>query len=439
MRAPPGAGTSDLPPPVRRAPFGANPAVGVRGRRTRHRILDAALRVFGEVGLHQGSIDRIAREAGCSRAAFYQYFADKDDLLHHLAGELTSQLDAAIAWLRPVTPDTDGWSALRELISRWGEIHDRHRAVFDTFPALFEADPVFATDATLARARFAGAVAARVQGATLAPCQLDGVVDLLLVTLPRAFRDLGTLGRAAPSSFPAVAALDALTDVAHRALFGLDDAVNVHEHDLAAPPRLPFGPLVRSGLEHDEADPRDDRTTRAALLAAARTCFVTYGFHGTRVDTIAREAGVSHGTLYTYFDSKDHIAKVLALDAMRGAAASLQRMPFPEPGASGRGALARWLARYNRAQAGETAMILVWAEALRDGGDPVAESAPALEWGRRQIAHRLGPRGFGDVELEASVFLAFLALLGSRERSAATLDLAARLIDRAFFGGSDRD
>ena len=424
---------------VRRAPFGANPQLGARGQQTRRRILDGALRVFGEVGLHHGSVERIAKEAGCSRAAFYQYFADKDDLLRHLAGQLTLHLDAAVAWLGAVTPDADGWRALRDLIERWVEIHERHRAVFDAFPAMFEADPEFASEATQARARFASAIAARVQDSDLSPSLLDGTVDLVLVTLPLAFRDLDTFRRAAPSSFPVDATLDALTDVTHRALFGLEPRVNVHDHGLPAPPRLPFGPLVRSGMERGDEPQTGDRATRAAVLDAARTCFLTHGFHGTRIDTIAQEAGVSHGTLYTYFDSKDHVAQVLAMAAMRGASDALQRMPSPAENPSGRAALRRWLSEYNRAQSGEAAMIRVWSDALRESGDPVAESAPTLDWGRRQISRRLAARGFGDTELEAALFLSFLAALGSRERSGFTLDAAALFIDRGFFGSTGAD
>src|ERR1700704_1416627 len=65
---------------VRRAPFSDNPEVGVRGRQTRQRILDAALRAFGEQGYHGASIDRITKLAQCSRVSFYQYFADKEDV-----------------------------------------------------------------------------------------------------------------------------------------------------------------------------------------------------------------------------------------------------------------------------------------------------------------------------------------------------------------------
>lgn len=419
---------------VRRAPFGANPNIGARGHQTRHRILDAALQVFGDVGVNRGSVERIAKEAGCSRAAFYQYFADKDDVLRNLAAQLRLQLDAAVAWLQPVTPDTEGWRSLRDLLERWAEIHERHQAVLDAFPAMFEADPDFATDATLIRSGFVSAITARVRDSDLSAGAVEGTVDLFLVTSPRVFHDLGTLRQVAPQSFPLAATIDALTDVYHRSLFGLDPSVNIHEHGLPAPPRLAFGPLVRSGVERP-GQQRGEATTRAALLDAARACFLEHGFHGTRIDTIAEAAGVSHGTLYTYFDSKDHVAQVLAMSAMQGATDALQRMPTVEDVTVTRSALRRWLGEYNQAQAGETAMIRVWSEALRESGDPAAESAPTLDWGRRRIASRLADRGFPGVDIESAVLLGVLAALGSRPRAGSVLDTAALVIDRAFYRG----
>src|SRR5262249_14247391 len=73
------------PAAVRRAPFSDNPRVGARGQRTQQRILDAALRAFGEKGYHGCSIDRITKLARCSRVSFYQYFASKEDVFQHLA------------------------------------------------------------------------------------------------------------------------------------------------------------------------------------------------------------------------------------------------------------------------------------------------------------------------------------------------------------------
>lgn len=43
------------------------------------------------------------------------------------------------------------------------------------------------------------------------------------------------------------------------------------------------------------------------LLAAARDLFVERGFAATRTGEIAERAGVSKGTLYVYFDTKENL------------------------------------------------------------------------------------------------------------------------------------
>jgi AcrR family transcriptional regulator len=48
-------------------------------------------------------------------------------------------------------------------------------------------------------------------------------------------------------------------------------------------------------------------TRRRELVVAAYKVFVTKGYHGAGVADIVREAGVSHGTFYNYFDNKRHV------------------------------------------------------------------------------------------------------------------------------------
>ncbi len=56
-------------------------------------------------------------------------------------------------------------------------------------------------------------------------------------------------------------------------------------------------------------EPRTERgrRTRDGLISAARTVFERQGFAATRMGDIAAEAGVSHGTVYTYFDTKEDV------------------------------------------------------------------------------------------------------------------------------------
>ncbi len=49
------------------------------------------------------------------------------------------------------------------------------------------------------------------------------------------------------------------------------------------------------------------RRTRAAIVASARDVFETNGFHDTTMSDLAAAADVSHGTVYTYFDSKEAV------------------------------------------------------------------------------------------------------------------------------------
>src|SRR3954447_5647888 len=108
---------------LRRAPFSDNPRVGARGQRTQQGILDAALRVFGDVGYHQCNIDSITKLAGCSRVSFYQYFESKEDVFRHLAVSVARELNASTDLLDPLTADAAGWDTLREWVGRYAEIY----------------------------------------------------------------------------------------------------------------------------------------------------------------------------------------------------------------------------------------------------------------------------------------------------------------------------
>lgn len=58
------------------------------------------------------------------------------------------------------------------------------------------------------------------------------------------------------------------------------------------------------------ADPRRD-----AILRAARRPFMSSGYASTRMEPVAREAGISTATLYTYFPSKEDLFAAVILDA----------------------------------------------------------------------------------------------------------------------------
>src|SRR3954465_4230836 len=157
---------------VRRAPFSDNPRVGARGQRTQQRILDAALRVFGEAGYHQSSIDSIAKVAGCSRVSFYQYFESKQDVFRHLAVQVARQLNASTDRLDPLTPDAAGWEALRAWVERYAEIYERYVPIFNAFPAAAESDETLIGDSLRTAHPYLSGVRSRVSATTLSASEL---------------------------------------------------------------------------------------------------------------------------------------------------------------------------------------------------------------------------------------------------------------------------
>lgn len=67
-----------------------------------------------------------------------------------------------------------------------------------------------------------------------------------------------------------------------------------------------------TALVHDLDDPRRD-----AIVRQARLHFITEGYAGTRMEPIAREAGVSTATLYAFFDSKAVLFEAVIDDAAK--------------------------------------------------------------------------------------------------------------------------
>jgi AcrR family transcriptional regulator len=76
---------------------------------------------------------------------------------------------------------------------------------------------------------------------------------------------------------------------------------------------------VNDGPGTAERGPRWSRRKEARpaeLLAAALELFVERGYAATRLDDVARRAGVSKGTLYLYFDSKEALFKAVVREGL---------------------------------------------------------------------------------------------------------------------------
>src|SRR5258707_3375142 len=58
-----------------------------------------------------------------------------------------------------------------------------------------------------------------------------------------------------------------------------------------------------------------DNTKRRQIIEGARAVFLAQGFDAASMGAIARKAGVSKGTLYVYFDSKERLFEAIAHEA----------------------------------------------------------------------------------------------------------------------------
>jgi AcrR family transcriptional regulator len=85
------------------------------GPRTDERILDAALRVFEEVGFRGATTRRIADEAGVNEVTLFRHFGTKDELLLAALRRGEETAPRAVLPERPVEP----WSE----ITTWARVH----------------------------------------------------------------------------------------------------------------------------------------------------------------------------------------------------------------------------------------------------------------------------------------------------------------------------
>jgi AcrR family transcriptional regulator len=419
---------------TRRAPFSDNPRVGARGQRTRQRILDAALQLFGEEGFHQCSIARISELASCSRVSFYQYFSGKEEVFSSLAGQVARQISASTEAIDPLTPDAAGWDGLRAWVGRYGDIHARYGPIFQGLPSTFEDDEELTTAAVRLRDQSVARIRSKLSTSDLPPRQLDPLIALLLACLARTLDDADTLRAAAPEAYPRERVEVAFTNVMYRSLFS-SDPVDACAGMRARPARVEFGPDVGTMMLKEEAIRvgTEKRAALRALVENGRDVFVQRGYHATRVDDLAAAAGVSHGVFYRYFENKNELAIVLTVRAMRSVSDAFVGIPdLTTPNGP---ELRRWFRRYNAAQSGEAAMIRVWVDAALEDARLRSLSAAALDWGRRRMVRILGDGGSCDIDIEAVVMVALLGAFGSQPRGAATVDAAANIVERGLVGG----
>ncbi len=74
-----------------------------------------------------------------------------------------------------------------------------------------------------------------------------------------------------------------------------------------------------------------ENAKRRQIMDGARQVFLASGFDGASMGEIAKVAGVSKGTLYVYFDSKESLFEALTIEEKRGLAEVLFKLDADDP------------------------------------------------------------------------------------------------------------
>ncbi|XVQ10126.1 TetR/AcrR family transcriptional regulator [Spirillospora sp. CA-255316] len=158
----------------------------------RERVLEVAMREFGEHGYSTGSLNTIAREAGIAKGSLFQYFSDKLEFFAFVCDEasrrIREDMERRIAVLDFEQP-FEGW--LFDVFCEWTEFmaeHPLERAV--TAATNFELDNnVRSVVRDTANQHYLQVIHPSLRlwqerGDIRADADLDVLATLLLVTLP---------------------------------------------------------------------------------------------------------------------------------------------------------------------------------------------------------------------------------------------------------------
>lgn len=161
-----------------------------------------------------------------------------------------------------------------------------------------------------------------------------------------------------------------------------------------------------------QGSPGPETDKRRQILEGARAVFLNAGFDGASMGEIAKAAGVSKGTLYVYFDSKDALFEALTTQEKRGLAEVLFQLDPEDPDLAG--ALTKlgmtYLTEMSKPEHVSVVRMVIGAtEKFPHLGRAFFEAGPACGIGRltgyleKQVA--AGRLQALDVELAAKHFL----------------------------------
>lgn len=129
--------------------------------------------------------------------------------------------------------------------------------------------------------------------------------------------------------------------------------------------------------------------TRDRILGCAAEVFLSNGFHGTSLDTIAKAANASRATVYQYFAGKEDIFRELSAAAERDVLIHGEQLGDLGPTADGIAALHRWLVDWSNIYDAHAAVFAEFPGIGTAAGLSVIDAGAVAESYRITVTERL--------------------------------------------------
>lgn len=156
-------------------------------------ILDAALQVFGELGYGASSVRDIVRRTDLATGTFYNYFPDKESVLHALLGDAATEARARVRAARQSSTDLEsfvesGFRAYFEYLASDPLLFEMLRRNAGTIRALYDEPVIGAGTVELAedlRAGIAAGLVPQLDADYMARAMVGAAFEIAVLMLER--------------------------------------------------------------------------------------------------------------------------------------------------------------------------------------------------------------------------------------------------------------
>ncbi|HEY5880034.1 MAG TPA: TetR/AcrR family transcriptional regulator [Nakamurella sp.] len=297
--------------PRRRPPYGRNPSLAAHGVRARAEIVEAARDLFVRCGYQATTVEAIGEATGRSGAAVYQYFSGKFQIFAIFLREIGVELRALGERFPLVTDDRAGRRALEDWLGQFIDLHERHAGIFLSWSQVQFTEPELGSMDQDDFQAYQTAVVDRLTRSGAHP-PMPNIVPVCIMSVV----EWSTfLNARRPEPVDRVALADALAGMLHPFLFAQDRIPQPGDREDPAVQPLPSIPLGDGMRLRRPVTQRGVGTVQRILQAAADR-FRVNGYQGTSLNDVAVRAGVSHGSVYTYWADREALFGTLAAEVV---------------------------------------------------------------------------------------------------------------------------